>query len=642
MGEFIYNAEQLKAQSISSHLLVNACPGSGKTGGVIVPKAVNEVRNGGSAIAVTFTRAAAAELRERLHRLLPTKEEQDRVIVGTFHSIISYQLRRGNIRINVVDPGEQDRIINAALSEAGVFDVRLRDEIKTAVDAAKRSLAKPVLKDEATAAVYDTYQARLQANNQIDLNDLITTAVRQMRSADNRLAPLMATLMLVDEFHDCDDPQLQWVLDHAKAGVPVCAVADDDQAIYGFRASLGYKGVKTFVEELSAAEVTLKTNYRSHREILDVASTLIKHNQFRIDKPMYAFKGQGGTVTVVSSPTRLTECQDIAYTIKRDAKPEPDGNMLTVPKGAWMVIARNNSYLDALSLELRRCKIRVANVDYSKVWRRRPLCTLVSLLQAADGNASAFRDALRPAGMDNKTIDALEAASAGNPYAWILSGKASMPSTIDRDSASGSILAELINLLPQWVALANTAKEAMKDNSSPQRTRRANTRIRQAISSIGTSITGTVKDIDPDKRATTLATLEMGVSIILSQPGTSITARVDSAIEAGKKPKENADGVYIYTMHGSKGLESDNVWLMTCDSSVIPSETSPEDEERRLFYVAVTRARRNLIVSYAESGNGVEKPRSYHPTGFLSEMGLTVVAADKAFPWLQEEYAAVA
>lgn len=631
-----YNEEQLKAQSISSHLLVSACPGSGKTGGVIVPKAVIEVQNGGAVIAVTFTRAAAGELRERLHKLLPTKEEQGRVIVGTFHSIISYQLRRGNIRINVVDPIEQDRIINQALSDAGVFDFRLRDEIKTAVDAAKRSLAKPVLKDEATAAVYDTYQARLQANNQLDLNDLITTAVRQMRSTENRLAPLMATLMFVDEFHDCDDPQLQWVLDHAKSGVPVCAVADDDQAIYGFRASLGYKGVKTFVEELSAAEVTLKTNYRSHREILDVASTLIKHNQFRIDKPMYAFKGQGGKVTAVSSPTRMTECQDIAETIKRDAKPEPHGDMLTVPKGAWMVIARNNSYLDALALQLSRTRIRVANVDYSKLWRRKPLCILVSLLQAADGNDQAFLEALRPAGVDKQTIYELEAACTGNPYEWILSGKASMPTKIDRDSASGSILAELINLLPQWVALANTAKEAIKDNSSSQHTRRANTRIRQAISSIGASITGMVKDIDPDKRATTLATLEMGVSIILAQPGTSITARVTGATEAGRKAQPNADGVYLYTMHGSKGLESDNVWLMTCDSSVIPSESSPEDEERRLFYVAVTRARKNLIVSYAQSGNGLEKPRSYHPTGFLHEMGLTAVSATKALPWLLE------
>jgi superfamily I DNA/RNA helicase len=621
-----YNAEQLQAQAATSHVLVSAGPGSGKTGGVIVPKAVAEIKNGGAVIAVTFTRAAAGELRERLHKILTTENERGRIIVGTFHSIIAYQFKRANYRINIVDAAEQERMLNAALGEVGIFDTRKRDDIKMAVEAAKRSISIPLIPDEETSSVYNLYQSRLEAMNKLDLNDLIITAVRQMRADPPTIQPLNASLMLVDEFHDCDDPQLQWVLEHARSGVTVCAVADDDQAIYGFRASLGYRAVTTFVQELSAQKVTLKTNYRSNKEILDVASKLILYNQERVSKPMYSAKGLGGSVTVLCSQNRSAECNDIATTIAACAKLAPDDEVLTVPKSSWMVIARNNSYLDALSLTLSQKNIRVANVDFSRIWKRRPLNILVGLLMAAEGNGAAFNDCLKPAGIDVIALEALYAASADDPYKWITSGGASLPKTIDAGSASGTILVELISLLPRWVALAATAK-ASANEAKMGGARRASSRVEQAIVSISAAINPMIADLDEDKRASTLATLEVGVSIILAQKGTSITERVDRAIAAGKKNK-GEDGVYLYTMHGSKGLEADNVWLMTCDASVIPGEGAVLEEERRLFYVAVTRARTNLIISYAARGNGIKRPRAYHPTGFLTEMGLSPLAAE--------------
>jgi len=610
------NDQQRQAVEASGHIVVSAGPGAGKTGGVIIPKALNALGQGKSVGIVTFTRAAAQEVAARIQKLAPA-EDTKRLLLGTFHRLIMLQMRRAKRDLKVLGPLEQYLMIARALTEAGVAEFAVREQAQKDIEKYKRSL-QPVLPDaEASQEVLKAYQRLLEAEGAIDLNDLIVQSVHQMQAPDNPLPPFKFDLLLVDEFHDVDEAQLEWSMLHARSGVPVTIVADDDQAIYGFRGSLGYEAIKRFSAETKAAFVKLTTNYRSHQEITDVAAKLITHNKHRIDKDIQSALGYGGSAQMRTFKTRAAEAESIVALLKAESPANPAGVHVS-PAGTWMIIARNNAQLDSLALQLRASRVQVANYDSDRIWQRRPLVTLAKMLRSVTSakNADESLDtALGKLNFDPGDLAAFRAGTEGKDTVrdWVLEGQTKIPEGVRRSGSTYARLKELVDLYPRWVNMYKV---------SVTRVSMTGLLIDAVLAYIEETLTATNSDALADQART----LQIGADILRNESG-DILQRLKSAQDAkdaAVRPNsgEPRDGVGLYTMHGSKGLEADSVWIMTCDASTIPSTEEGTDinEERRLMYVAVTRAKDRLIVSYANKGNGTRRPKEFYPSPFLGEM----------------------
>lgn len=613
------NAEQKVAVETDGHLVVSAGPGSGKTGGVIIPKALRLLESGRSAIVVTFTRSAADEVTHRIAKLCPP-EHLKRLMVGTFHKVIMFQMRRANRARKVLAPLDQYRAMTAALIAADVDKFEDRETALRDIEVYKRSLDSQPITNPVSLRVFEEYTAQLANLNAIDLNDLIVQAVHAMRDKDNPLPGFKPGLLLVDEFHDVDEPQLEWTLLHAQAGIPTCIVADDDQAIYSFRASLGYAAIKRFQKATNAQQVMLNTNYRSHQEITDLAARLIEHNKFRLSKDIQSAKGYGGSVTLLDFETRAEEMASVVNRLRDTSPVNPETGKREHAPGEWMVITRNNAQLDLLALELHAAGVKVANMENDKIWQKRPLSTYAKLLKSLGSGDKVDRhldDALNNLNFEPSELDAFREgcrASKDTVRSWLLEKSAKMPDGVRRSGPTYQRLKELMELYPRWVDMHRASGNR---SSMPP----------LLIEAVVQFLLDTLNATNADSLADQVRMLRVGADILLVERG-DVLQRLSSAQDVkdrapGSDSNEPSTGVTLYTMHGSKGLEAENVWVMSCDASTIPSpepETNIE-EERRLMYVAITRAKTHLTVSYAKLGNGKRRPKEFFPSPFLLELG---------------------
>jgi len=267
------NERQALAVNHDGRALLVACPGSGKTR-VLVERVVRlaDRHPQHRFIIVTFTRQAAAELRERLDGRI---QDLERVTVATFHALALHQLIVDS-PLRICGPAEQDALLRQAARP--YID---KEDMRAYLDLVDQHTSgqSGALVDESHKAAYDAYDAYLDSlgdNRAVDFAQGIYDTVKRMDSG--ALRPLATEHLLVDEVQDVDPVQIRWILHHAKGSTTVTAVGDDDQSIYSFRNSTGYKGMKTLQSKLGAELLVLNTNYRSHAEILGLASKLIGHN----------------------------------------------------------------------------------------------------------------------------------------------------------------------------------------------------------------------------------------------------------------------------------------------------------------------------------------------------------------------------
>ncbi|MDE2430930.1 MAG: ATP-dependent helicase, partial [Burkholderiales bacterium] len=346
------NPEQREAAIGRGHLSAIACPGSGKTK-TLASKAATFLLEGGTVAAVTFTRDAALELRERII-LLAGEQAKSRLLVGTFHSvcllmaspkarveygtaILSKMKSPFKKKWELVVEGQRRGYVLRAMEETGYLG-----ELKTAsqdIEFAKGMKFGPGVSSE-QAALARAYQDILERAGKIDFQDIILNTNEAL--ADKSMTALPVDFLMVDEFQDTDAAQYEWVRHHALAGVACTIVGDDDQSIYGFRRALGYDGLSAFADEFSAYQVLLGTNYRCHSEILGKAGNLIAKNTERIPKQLFAAKGEGGDVRAKKFPS---DADEAAAAGDFAAKADAEGSTCAV-------IARTNRRLDLIESEL--------------------------------------------------------------------------------------------------------------------------------------------------------------------------------------------------------------------------------------------------------------------------------------------------
>lgn len=565
------NPSQREVVEVRGHCVAVAVPGAGKTATIAAKAAVLLADPDVTVGAVTFSKDAAIELRDRILRLAGASAKK-RLTAGTFHSLAYKQLSNGSGKLaDIVHDGVRFAIVNQILMEFGI-DWKIEDAI-AAIERAKMDLSDPQ-PGTVESQLYEAYQSALARNGKIDFQDMLRLSVAGMQEGSIKPYPL--TYLLVDEYQDCDGLQSRWTVLHAAAGSIATVVGDDDQSIYGFRSALGQRGMEAFMKTFDARQVVLGKNYRSHEEILALADNLIRNNKDRILKELIAHRGPGGAVQF----RRLDDEYKEAVAAVEALTP-----ILRAGKTA-AVLARTNRILDPLEAVCRSQGVKYYRAAGRSILDRPEAALMGDLLELIAKSKSSGHDALLGfAGIGSYELQLLHGhtdkrAKNAIPRRNDLVAAGIAESTADE-------YRDFLKKLAEWQALCQREFYSLILDG-----------VREWMLKFATE--------DSGKRAINTA------YDVLTRLNGSFQDRLEFLRQKNNEPAD--DALVLTTMHASKGREWSAVAVIRAEESVVPDEASPETEERRLFYVALTRARDWLQISTSKK----------NPTSrFVVEAGLS-------------------
>lgn len=576
------------------HALVVAGPGSGKST-TLVEKMCRILSQPQTRIhAMTFTAAAADELGERLHRKLHERGQQDcigRVRVGTFHSTVIRHLEAINQspagarypaigqfpftqkgRLSFLAPAEQSALLDRAIAASSCppANKEERELLRQQFEFAKGSL-EPVMAIE-SLDWFVAYQEALARHRKLDLYDVMRLAVRLICSGE--LPTLPGTHLLIDEAQDTDAIQEAFAVAHAKVGLWVTLVGDDDQTIYEWRHAIGYGGMVRFAKGVGAAVITLGENFRSKARIVDASRGVIECNAARLGKDLVARRGPGGSVAVVGTPTDTAAAERIADFLVDRGSPQEDES-IAVPTGRYAVLARTNALLDGVQAALSVASIRVYRPSKG-LFESAPAQNMLALIRAVFvDDAMALEGQLHADGLSKGGLEALQ----GRSLSALLCAPIAMTSAADQE-----LLSALTARAAIWRARAEKGEVAA------------------VMAAIAARISMRARTAAQER---TWEQITHAVADRISRLKGSLSQRLD-AIARGGTSQSKEGAVQLYTMHGAKGLEFDCVFIYGANQNVTPGDTPDGDDplasvaaERRLFYVAMTRAKDELFIYHA-------------------------------------------
>lgn len=533
------------------HCSILACPGSGKTS-VLSMRAARLLSENktGRLCAVTFTRDAAAELKARTLNLCGVREAQ-RLAVGTFHSIALSQIRRLKhlAQYKLLSDGERLGILRRCYSQ---YKCRAPfEDVLSAIDRAKSRLGVPSFEDVEIEDVFHAYQRLLATERGMDFSDILLTVVNGIR--DGSIKPLPVRWLLADEFQDADEVQVQWVIEHGKAGVEITIVGDDDQSLYSFRNALGYEGMQRVSQQLMSQEITLPVNYRCAPNILGHAATLIACNKQRANKAIMADRSDNGTIKV----HRVADRQDEAGRVVKAIK--------STSGQTWAVLARTNSLLEHVEAELMANAIPYRLSGGKSIWDGMVGSALVGLLKSVHSDSwTGMANALAMCGINSELLN------------------------LDHSHKSCDQMLEKVRQhVPDDDVRAIKIIDGARRGCADWRRQMADGNTSLAIYAAANWFAQYLK-ADRGNLLKKLAGIIAKLNGSLAQRMNTLT-RLNSDVGATE--------VMLSTLHGSKGLEFDCVWIVGAEDDSLPHPDSTEEEERRLFYVGMTRAKNRLEIS---------------------------------------------
>jgi superfamily I DNA/RNA helicase len=591
----VLNEQQARAVRARGHTLVVSVPGSGKTS-TLVAKAANILRKDATAtlVLVTFTRDAAEEMSTRLAADLGRVPKN--VLIGTFHSLSIALLKSRGRKVKVLNPDKQTGLMWRAYSRicgaAGRGDWIPWEEAVREVERLKTKL-NPVIKDSTAAGrIYLSYQTLLADDQGMDFADLLLESVRGMR--DGTIKPFGCRYLFVDEAQDTDEVQMAWIESHIAVGAEVTMVGDDDQSIYSWRNALGYAGMMEFERRYRAQRITLAINYRSDVRIIEAANNLIHNNSERLPKVIQANTQNQGVARHVQCRTRAQESEAVVDAISGDPH-------------EWVVLARANHQLDSLSAALKRYNVPYHQPGAQQFWGRqhiaKPLTTLWSLALDGTGHhdeSAGVEQLLAAAGVDEDTIQ------QRRPFKF--DHLKEFEQLVVRDDRKD--FRNMLELVESW-------RQKATSTAGPD------------ISSVFLQVYDWYDENAPLhagpnglQRAAANGLLKkqrkIASSVLSKMHGT-----FRDRIEKIREPRTfEALHVSLLTIHATKGREFDRVWVVGAEQGGLPFQDSELEEERRLYYVAITRARKELVISSVYKDSNENRENAAEPSQFIDEAGL--------------------
>ena len=666
MADGLNPSQEAAVRTLRGPLLVLAGAGSGKTR-VVTFRIAELIKHGtrpDRILAVTFTNKAAAEMQERIKKLLGARQKI-KPQISTFHSHCVRVLRRHITKLGypekfaIYDRGDQESVARNVLREIRVPNELMRPgDLLNFISRWKTASVRPA--DAATLAETDKehlaamgfrrYQKALKLTGAVDFDDLLllteelfTDHLDVRRDEAGRFDHL-----LVDEYQDTNGSQYRIVKALAGQHRNLCVVGDDDQSIYGWRGA-EVEHILRFTRDWPEAKVVrLEENYRSTAAILDLANKLIKYNKKRHDKVLKPARGGGEKPRIEQYKDETEEAQAVAQDIAR---------RLTQPgveAREFAILFRTNEQPRAFETELRRLKLPYVLVGGMSFFDRKEVRDLISFLKVLDTPRDEVA-VLRiintpPRGIGAKTVETLlaHAVSSGVPLWDVLAG-------LDRTSAQAFQLSAAPPVAPP---LADNAKGAIlefamliKEFQHKLGRGKLTPTFREFIQRIGYEAELQRLYPDPNEQQARWAAVEEVVNAMAAyeerEEEPTLSGFLDELLLSNREMDDDKDkqlkrnAIALMTLHAAKGLEFPHVYMVGMEEGLLPHHRSVAvegeaiDEERRLCYVGITRAQERLTLSLALTRMKWGKPRDTIPSRFLFEiMGkadefLAVAAAKK-------------
>jgi DNA helicase II / ATP-dependent DNA helicase PcrA len=632
-------------------LLVLAGAGTGKTR-VITYRIAQLIQRGTAPeriLAVTFTNKAAREMKERAMTLLrgggkrrtgPTPE------ISTFHSLCVRILRRNALvlgypeRFSIFDRGDQETLARQALRDIHVGHETLRPaellhfvgtwkSLGLTPDAAEHLVANNPAADKQllAALAYKKYQVQLKTTGAVDFDDLLllTEQLLERHPSVRRAEAQRFDHILVDEYQDTNALQYRIIRHLAAVHRNLCVVGDDDQSIYGWRGA-EVTHILHFADDWPEARIVrLEDNYRCRAAILDLANTLISRNRTRHQKTLRAAREGGEPPRFVRCEEELAEAQSVGAEIRRmldDPLQSP-----RIRPADIAVLLRTNEQTRVFEMELRKVRVPYVIVGGTSFYDRREVKDILSYLRVLANPADEV-SLLRiincpPRGIGPTTVEHLlrEAVSQGQPLWSVLRDCLRQPALAH---SSPERVAGFVGLMERYRVRA--IAEPVADL------------IRALVAEIGYKaeierLYNTPRDIEARNNAieeivNAAATYQSRTdepTLVGFLDDCALVGRDDQNQDDDADQRKNA--VTLMTLHSAKGLEFPHVFLVGMEEGLLPHQRSILDgggagieEERRLCYVGITRARETLTLTYAKGRMKWGKLRPSIPSRFLLEM----------------------
>ena len=622
-------------------LLILAGAGSGKTR-VIVHRIAYLISERAVApyniLAVTFTNKAAGEMRERVERLLAGERLQSAPLISTFHSLCVRILRANIERLQegytrsftIYDQDDSTRVVKAALKDLGYDSDRLGPRsVQSAISHAKNSgldhesyAARVEHTDEKRAAiarVFKLYEERLVANNALDFDDLLIKTVRLLRK-DQEVRHRYNDkfrYILVDEYQDTNSLQFALIRFLTEKQQNICVVGDESQSIYRWRGA-DISNILGFEEQYPDAKVIkLEQNYRSTQTILDVADAVIKRNTERRDKTLWTANPAGAHVRYYQALDADSEARFVAAKIDEHRRQDPQARAA--------VLYRTNAQSRVFEEAMRRAMIPYNIVGGFSFYERAEVRDVISYLKLAmnphDSIAMMRVINTPPRGLGKQTLDELDrrAKDFGVSH-W----EAISIVTDPQQQATGFSPRALNSLRNFQKIVTDLVTVAQKSPASEV--------VKAAI--LDSGYADHLKTENSEEAEGRLENLQELVNAAVDydkEEGGGLRDFIDSAALTSDADQYQRDApVTLMTMHSAKGLEFPVVFIVGLEDGLFPHSRSAADpaeleEERRLCYVAVTRAEQFLYVTHAMKRRVYGEELVSEPSQFLNEMPLELL-----------------
>ncbi|MDH0418390.1 MULTISPECIES: UvrD-helicase domain-containing protein [Delftia] len=688
------NEEQLAAVTLpAGHALILAGAGSGKTR-VLTTRIAWLLQTGqatpGSILAVTFTNKAAKEMLARLSTMLPYNVRG--MWIGTFHGLCNRLLRAHHqaaglsSTFQILDTQDQLSAVKRLCKQFNVDDERFPPkQLQYFIAGCKEEGMRPgdvVANDPDTrkkVEIYQLYEEQCQREGVVDFGELMLRSFELLRDDAALRAHYQRRFrhIMVDEFQDTNKLQYQWLKQLAgdmvdgrlQATGSVIAVGDDDQSIYAFRgARVG--NMQDFVREFDVRQqIKLEQNYRSYSNILDCANALISHNSQRLGKNLRTTQGPGEPVRIYEAPTDMAEAQWMVEEIQQ-----------LVKKDGWQrqeiaVLYRSNAQSRVIESQLFNAAIPYRVYGGLRFFERAEIkhaLAYLRLLENPHDDTSFLRVVnFPPRGIGARSVETLQdaARSAGCSLHDAVSAVPGAPGTklagfvakIDvlREQTQGRTLREIIEAIEEESGLLehyrNEKEGADRIENLQELVNAAESFVTQE--GFGRDAVALPLDEHDGARALTQSPASQGLDPALplldtplTPPAGTVAGMVDAdtgetlsplaaflthaALEAGdNQAQAGQDAVQLMTVHASKGLEFDAVFIGGVEEGLFPHENAMMDrggleEERRLAYVAITRARKRLYLSHSQTRMLHGQTRYNVKSRFFDEL------PDEALKWI--------
>lgn len=613
-------------------LLILAGAGSGKTR-VLTARIARLILDRGVSpseiLAVTFTNKAAGVMRERIGLLLGC--EPAGLWIGTFHAIAARLLRREGHATNrgsgftIYDEEDSLRAIRQAMDDAG-YDPQgwSPATIRSRISDAKNALLSPEeysvsafdLLSRAVSDVYPAYERILTRCNAFDFDDLLLHATRLLERHEDVAERYARRFrhVLVDEYQDTNRAQYRMIRSLGRVHGNVCVVGDDDQSIYGWRGA-DLRNILDFERDFpGAAVVRLEENYRSTPPILEVANRVIAQNRRRKEKRLHTVRREGDPVLLVRTADERAEAK---WTVN-EIRPLADRGALADCAILYRTNAQSRPYEDAL----RGAGLPYSIVGSVRFYERREIKDVLAYLQLAvnPSDEVAFRRAVSwpRRGVGSVTTERLQAAAREGGLT-LLEAAARAPELPGVPPAGARALREFATEL---LALGEMLPEATAEEA-----------IRECVRRFGLA-TALEAEEEGAERVANLTELLAAASAFdpaeVEDPGAGATelelylqcAALRSEMD---EYEEGTGSVTLMTLHNAKGLEFPVVFIGGLEEGLFPlarAIDSPDglEEERRLFYVGITRAMDRLVLTFADRRWRAGSQGWSEPSSFLEEL----------------------